>query len=332
MGGLGRLGGANSRKLLWVAVVTAFVVACTFVDFRLWAAFHRGNLGDLVDAARGVTLGTPHWRAYQSRLLGPYIIYAVYQIPGLSYTQAYTGVVASLLFLWNALTFGVFSRLSGSVPAGLLSVAVGSVFFNGLHNQWFYPWDSVDLIVFTVLVYLIYARKGFAWFLALFAVELTNREAALFIPVWIVLDSSNLGLRKWRSILISAAMLGVGIVFVKVCRDALWVTSMLPGIGDDLSHRVLGNHFYFQRNIQQLAAGLKWPGVDGVGTCAMLGAGLWMRIRDGSARTRRLMALMLIMLSSVLVLGVADEMRMYLVFIPLLFGVIMGDNYRQRTP
>lgn len=315
------------REKFLLALGMAITVLITFMDYHLWAQFHSENINELVMAAKGVVSGTPHWRAYQGRLLGPYAIYGVFLATNLTYTQAYTSVVAGLLFAWNALTFGVFTRLTGSLLAGVGCAVVGSVAFNRLHHYWFYPWDSFDLILFTAFVYFIYARKSLAWYIALFAIELTNREAALFIPVWIVLNSSDLGLRKIHSVLIAASLLIVGVVLIKFVRDSLWVTSMLPDVGDDLSHQAIGNHIYFGRNIALMVRGLKWPGLGPLSDWVMLGACLLVRIRIASARTRNLMVFTMVILGSVVFFGVADETRMYLIFIPLTLGILLGDNY-----
>jgi len=55
---------------------------------------------DHAAAAQGVVQGLPHWRAWQSRVLGPFFVEFLSRLTGLSYADAYPPAVFILLVVF----------------------------------------------------------------------------------------------------------------------------------------------------------------------------------------------------------------------------------------
>src|SRR5215468_10652410 len=61
----------QAKENLFVGLLAAF---CAVAQFRLIAMMYQVWYGRAVEAAYGVVIGMPHWRSYQSRVLGPFAI------------------------------------------------------------------------------------------------------------------------------------------------------------------------------------------------------------------------------------------------------------------
>lgn len=65
--------------LILALIALAWFVTCW------WQQVHASNLNDLVQAYEAVLNGTPHWRAFQNRLMGPYLVSALGNISASPY-------------------------------------------------------------------------------------------------------------------------------------------------------------------------------------------------------------------------------------------------------
>ena len=71
---LGQLYGPARVYRLGVIVFIAASAVCALFLVRVIVLFYQKDYGRAVDAARGVVTGHPHWRVYQSRVLGPWMV------------------------------------------------------------------------------------------------------------------------------------------------------------------------------------------------------------------------------------------------------------------
>jgi hypothetical protein len=90
------------------------------------------------------------------------------------------------------------------------------------------------------------------FFVPLFFLELVNKESALFISLWLVIDSIDIRLKsigaririsntKWFQLAVGC-MIGIGgAVYTKLVRDALFIKSSIPWVGEDAENKLLGN-------------------------------------------------------------------------------------------
>jgi hypothetical protein len=191
---------------------------------------------DHAAAAQGVVQGLPHWRAWQSRVLGPFFVELLSRLSGLSFADAYPLAVFILLLVFFLVLLFVARSLWRSTIAAL-GIALAAWAFNAILMQglWVYLWDYIDLIVFTLLTWAIVAARPL-WFVALILlVEAFNREATIIVGFWLLLDAvvrpvSRQG--RWltfehrvspKQILVALGLMAVGAVIAAGLRHALFV-------------------------------------------------------------------------------------------------------------
>ena len=139
------------------------------------------------DAAIGVLTGYPHWRVFQNRLLGPYLVRAISGFTS-DFLLAYYVFGVAMLTVAGFLAWYLGCRIR-NVAFGVLAFFVFQCAFSlVLDENWLYAWDYVDLVVFLVFAIFVVTAKPWTWFVALFAVALLNRESAQFIALWLVVD------------------------------------------------------------------------------------------------------------------------------------------------
>lgn len=166
------------------------LIALTFLEFRAVTLIQWPHITAEVQAAQGVLSGYPHWRLYQSRLLGPLLVRGLARITHNPFAWAYDAVTSSLLLLANALCYQLFFLLGRSRRlAWGYTFAYAGLFVVLQDTKWLYLWDYVDLVTLLCFAYLVFTRTNLVLLSALFLVELLNREAATFIGLWIMMQA-----------------------------------------------------------------------------------------------------------------------------------------------
>ena len=218
----------KATQAIWAVLATVFAMA----QFRMIMLIIGQNYSYSISAAQGVVNGMPHWRVYQSRVLGPWLVEALSGLFG-DYTSAHafytivTTAIAGWLIL--SLTYRQFGP-SAALSSFLLFQALFTFL---LGSKWLYAWDHLGILIFTIFTYLVIAGKGWCWFAALFSVAIFNRESALFIAMWMVLDplvKAALDRTKpdWRMIARGLACGIIGVILINWLRDTLLVQEVGP--------------------------------------------------------------------------------------------------------
>jgi hypothetical protein len=205
------------------------------------------RIRDHVAAAQGVTQGLPHWRGWQSRVLGPFFVEILSRLTGLSFADAYPLAVFVLLLLFFLVLLSLARSLWNSTIAAL-GIALAAWTFNGILMQglWVYLWDYIDLIVFTLLTWAIVAARPL-WLVALILlVEAFNREATIIISFWLLLDAVARPVSRegrwftfehrvvWKQILVALGLLAVASTIAAGLRHALFVREVGPDLFPEL--------------------------------------------------------------------------------------------------
>jgi hypothetical protein len=170
------------------AVFGAASAVCALFLVRVIVLFYQKDYGRAVDAARGVVTGHPHWRVYQSRVLGPWIVELLaHLLP--SFAAAHVAYSLLTLALAGFLVLTFTQRQYGDAGRSWAAFFMfQSLFVFLMSRPWLYAWDYIDILVFLVFFDLV--QRGQAWprVLALFAVAIFNRESALFVGLWLVVE------------------------------------------------------------------------------------------------------------------------------------------------
>ena len=283
--------------------------------------------------AEGVVLGEPHWRVYQGRVLGPYLVDALRGFAD-SLVGAYTAFSVLTLFAAGfgllVLTHRLGDRHRPPVPAFLL-FHVSFLFL--LPCLWLYAWDLLSLLLFTVFNYLVLRRADRIWLAVLFAVAVLNHEIAYFMAGWLVLDpivryvaSRRAGVAGARFDWVTASMglvlLVAGIAAVEGLREKLLVREVMRP--EELPpHSIYGRSFHFSlaQNLSALAESftLSFPlAFPFVVTLLLLGiVALAVRLAWSDwARYAALSAVTIGMVAAFLCFGLVFETRVLMPLVP----------------
>jgi hypothetical protein len=226
---------------------------------------HGPHFDDLVAAAQGVTIGMPHWRIYQNRLLGPWLVQLISFATGWPFPLSFKLFLIASLLLTGFVSFYIFLDLTKNKVVSLrYSFYLSLCFLAFQDKSWFYLWDLMDVIIFLVFAYSIFRNLSMRYFVCLFIISLLNKEDALFISLWMIIDSfkydnnSSKNIQT-KSLKINYYRLSLGILlmisgmfYTKLVRDSLFVKSMIPGVGLDSYHATIGEHFRIFANIKYL--------------------------------------------------------------------------------
>jgi hypothetical protein len=335
--------GPYPNGLAHTAACTA--IAATFSAF-LWVTalrMHQKELGQIVKATYSILYGEPHWRVYQNRLMGPWLVQSFTDFFGMDVFRSYL-LVSLLLSLSMGLTFFfLFRRLAGGDKAGLRLSALGCLIFLFFQNNlWLYLWDFADAIAFTFFCYGALRRKGIAFFASVFLLSILFKESALFIPLWMVAasfleDSGRLGrkLSKPRLdwLLTGAGLFVGGALLVDQLRSKLLVRAFFPEDSGSWEH---GAHVHFK-----LAGNLDalWRGVTSFGfgmqilvVLVVLGfPALLIGCRDRlRGRMLDIAGVYTAIYLSILLFGMVMEFRVFSILIPFVL-VFWMDLDREGT-
>lgn len=318
---------SKAREPLFYLIVLALV----FLQYRGWRVGHASNMAYLTTAMDGVLNGTPHWRAYQNRLLAPLIYSALNWVTPQGY---FVFVQVSLVALGLSL-FRMLRKLGVDHGLALTALSLAVLLWTLEQYNSFYLWDLIDAGWMLALVYGAMTGVLKRWIYLVFAIALLNRESALFVAVsWAVS-----GFAMWQqdrgtaqSRIKQGAVMGLLVViFVEVTRKTLFQHSMLTGVGTDDAHKAFENHIKLIDNIGFIIPQIK-AGSPLVFTLILYAAILVVATRNAiRSRQADLMgatiALGLYFLS-LFVFGAMGELRLYQPFVWVLALLVFAGERR----
>lgn len=300
-------------------MILLFIAACSSKIFYM---IHHEQFDTFADAAYGVILGKPHWVAYQNRFLAPLATYLI-TYAGFDYlTATFIFYNTCIFILAFVLYYLIFDIVRERLFALLYLIAFFFVFMAYQH-YWFYVWDAVDIIVFSLFAFGIIKNRTAGYFVLLFFVSIFNRESAMFIALYIIVSSFEYHNKRPYIVLIKKykLMLGLfllicGAVFVKLLRS-LYFISQPNGFNDD-AHQTFGNHFYILGNLKSLL----WSNLTNaniLNTLFLLVPFLYFFkcVKLYNQNQYELLLLIASVGSSILLFGFLNESRNLLVLIPM---------------
>jgi hypothetical protein len=179
----------NSRNKSWehyYVLGLAFLLAMAQLHHIL--LFFSATLGANIDAAIGVTTGHPHWRVYQNRVLGPYLLKGLAGLFSGDFVGSYLFLLAASLFLAGYQAWRIGSKVGGAQTGWFALVFLHLLFAFLFSKTWLYIWDFIGLNVFLAFVEFVIYERPWYWFTALFAIGILNRDSGQFIALWLVLE------------------------------------------------------------------------------------------------------------------------------------------------
>jgi len=227
------------RALRTHALWAAIALLCAMAQFRLIMMVQGRHYGDSIKATQGVLDGMPHWRAFQSRLLGPWLVDGLHRLLG-DLVTAHVSYEIGMSTLAGWLMLKLMNRLHGPQAAWGAFLVLQLLFAFLLHPLWLYAWDNASIVLFVLFTYFVMTDKTWRWFVALFAVAIFNRESALYIALWMVLDPlCKAVLSRQRPNRFQGFMLGAGILCLiggMVLIETLRSVLLIKEVGPELFH------------------------------------------------------------------------------------------------
>lgn len=307
----------------------------------LAARAHYGDWAALGDAAQGVISGHPHWRAYQSRLLGPYLVWGIgHLLP--SFTSALKVFTAVSLIGHNVLLYALLR--AGNLGSSVAIMAVGlwsAAAIMMLDRYWLYTWDLLDISVFAVAAWTLSFGRSPAILLVVFPIALLNRESALLLPIAYAFahiarksDGTKPGARSIvtplpRVFAVAGILTMVGILLMEQNRALLFIER--TEVANHEGATVLGNLVTLDDNIRAMMF-IDVPPIAVaclvlvyLSVIAMAALGL----RTANSNVRAVVLFFFVQVLALLVFAHVDETRVWL---PLISTVIMAFFAAGATP
>jgi hypothetical protein len=324
------------RSELLAYLLVSFLAICAY---KILMTAHLPNMEALISAAKGVTEGKPHWIAYQNRLLGPYVILTISML-GVSFKTAWLIYHELTLQVFCVLIFWILRREGLAYKDAFANLIYILFAFLALQHNWFYTWDSIDIIIFTAFAYGILKAAPTRLFLVLFVIGILNRESALFIGAYLVLNSLTFStgkiipkLTNYKSIVTGSALLVAGALYTKTIRHALFVSK--PDGLPDARHELIGNHVYFLSNLKSLFF-INFTNRNYYISVFILFAvfyfaGKYRKMNDNQIK---LFLISMLLIFNILVFGILIESRMLFILLPffLLLWLSVTNQFRVSLP
>ena len=198
--------------------------------------FQPANYARVVELSLGVTTGHPEWKMWQSRVLGPYMIKAI-TFGSLDYVRAHILFQIVTVAMAAFLCWRLGRKYGGSDQSALLALTLFVMCFALLLSSpwpWLYSWDFIDIIVFILFIDFVLSGMSLRWFIGLFAIAIWNRDSAVFIALWLILDplvrflyQRQYKLRSppldWHRMLAGAICIAAGFLTVELLKRNLLV-------------------------------------------------------------------------------------------------------------
>jgi hypothetical protein len=334
-----------------LAVVSSIALFC-YVVFG-FLRFFKEDYGfkDYVRIASnpslGVTTGHPLWKLFQSRVLGPYLIKALSFGSLEYYGEAYVCFQIVTVAIAAFLCWRLGREYGGSDRSASLALMLFVMCFASLLSPpLLYSWDFIDIIVFLVFIDFVLSGRSLPWFLGLFAIAIFNRDSAIFIALWLILDplvrffyQRRRKLPKkptldWQRIIAGIICIGAALIILELLRRNLLVQEEGPKIFPGSTDAGNGYNSGLLRNIEFLKHPLSdlrfWIVVPFLTIVTVLGAKL---VRLDPQRYLAIYLIQLSMLVALVLFALLYEMRTLLILIPfvVISSVLESGAKKIRT-
>jgi len=244
--------------------VTSVLFLLTFFEYRSSAPTEPVE-SKIVAVSLNITTGHPEWKTFENRIAGPFLCRAVSHFSGLTYPNCHAVFMAGMLLLSNAIPLLILPRLFANPRDVFLFLLLNAMLIVAIqHCGFMYDWDLIDLSTMFLFAYAVFAGSPVWALTLLFVVELANRESALFIPLWIVIDAVVSMTRRFERRALAKA--GLGVVLIAI--GSMW-TAFLRGrllLADPHDERVrqvvMGQHLQIRQNLYDLAHPFAPDGFD----------------------------------------------------------------------
>lgn len=225
----------KTTKNIVIAILAIFVL--TYLEWRIIGLVHISNLLENAQGTISPLNGHAWWRAWQNRYFAGSFMNAM---PG-TLIDRYQSSIFLFLIAANFATWTLYRKAGYPLILSVLLMILVQ------HPDWLYGWDILDFLFMTLMLIGIDRKLGLGYFTFLFALAISNRESALFIPLWILIDAIQK--KSVRGIVSAGVMMALGVGLVFYLRQS-FIMSGLDYAGFDSAHKDFGNWFVLFENLQ----------------------------------------------------------------------------------
>jgi hypothetical protein len=295
---------------LGVVTLLLCVAGCTWIEYVFWARKHVSNMDMLLSASDGVLSGMPHWRAFQNRLLGPYLLDAfryVSQNPFNEFAKVF-------LLLENFVLCACAYLLTRKVSVTVIALVASTVLWVRCIHYFSYPWDFTESLMLTLLFLFAIRSERVLPFVGLFVLFVLSRESCIFIGLFLILRGVS-PLVFGQRIAVRPLMWGAGLTLMSVAitellRKILFKASILPGVGADALHERFENHFHHLHNASLFLSGTKVSIMYAMIMVVFL-ACAYVGYREKAKNLLAIGITMTLYTLSISIFGILEEVRLY---------------------
>jgi hypothetical protein len=313
-----------------VVPVVLLVLLLAVVLHHVLVTVYSEQLGRSIMASLSILDGRPHWRYFQSRLLGPIAITLFRDaapVPDLGYVVFdLTGFGVALVLAWR-----MGRRVVGSTAGALATMLTMTVALVSLFKpNWFYSWDVLGLPIFMIFALLVNAGAKWTWIVLLFAVGIWNREDALFIALflmsqpfidwWWTRGNPTRPRFAWGQVAAGLTCFAGGMVLVMTLRRLLLVHETGPAMfGSQSSHmelfdwNLVSNFGYLWRAVGSMV--VEMPGFAALPPVAVAISCVYL-VHVSARRYLGYALINLAMVLATLMFGLVSEMRIWVDLLP----------------
>lgn len=207
---------------------------------------HSLNVDILVDASYGVAEGTPPWKAFQNRLLGPYILRFMTYLGFSKYFSFISFIIIAILFN-NVIFYICLSKLKLPFKKSILWITIFNTLFISFQHSWLYIWDFIDISFYIIYYFLISKNKFYKELLVINFLHIFNRETALIMTIVILFYFIQSRLdRKYKSFLITGLTFNLifGSLYTYFSREYLFIKKAYFTLGIETEGNILGGNWF----------------------------------------------------------------------------------------
>jgi hypothetical protein len=281
------------------------------------------HLEVVLNLIKDIPEGHAPWIAFQNRLLGPYLVHGIGSF-GFSPKESLYFFYFFLITFQNFLLYTLLKSYCGTKTNAFFGVLVFSLLLLGLQDtDWYYPWDSLEAIIFTLFTYAILTDQPCKFFVFIFCVALLNRESAVFIGLYLFFSGIKLKNSRLFFQITSINRFSGGFILIifamlstKLIRAVLFKSQ--PNGNLDSEHVLVGNHIHLSDNLYSIFFGnlstAPWHNMYFANSLwlmlSLIGCASIARVINSSIHYR-LLTLYFVILISICIFGVINETRMY---------------------
>ena len=322
------LGRSFPRRFTPLFSTALFILGLTFLQSQIIDRLNQAFNQLEIDGAAGILAGHPAWQAFQNRVLGPASVALFAKITHLPFAYCYHGFGFLALVVANSICFYLFAVRPERFYAGAATVLYALLVIVYQDERWIYLWDYIDLSVMLLFAWSI-LNGGSLWqLLALFTVELFNRESVQFIALWIALSAVSVDTNEGRRHLrIDGRRLAVGVTLMAVAYGGVYFLRhawYVSEVGDShgaygLQELADGQHFVFRRNLRRVSEA---PGTTLVEITILLGSIFCLLGATWNRRSWQVATFLLAFIVVNLLFANLIEMRIWFTLLPFLLCLL----------